>query len=63
MTVKEFFSSITLESVSSFKIIGKQYKPKTVLWHIEVWKDSLIETVHCSAIDKLPKEGWKKPLS
>ncbi len=63
MTVKEFFSSITPESASSFKIIGKQYNPNTVLWHIEVWKDSIIETVHCSEIDGLPKEGWKKSLS
>jgi hypothetical protein len=59
MTVKEFFNSITPESVNSFKIYGKQYNPNTILWHMEIWKDSPIKTVHCSAIDGLPKEGWK----
>lgn len=63
MTIKDFFSSITPKSVSSFKIIAKQYNPNTILWYIEVWKDSLVETVHCGEIEGLPKEGWKKPLS
>lgn len=61
MTVKEFFNSITPGSVSSFKIFGKQYE-NTVLWHIEIWKDSPIKTVHCSAIDGLPKGGWNKGM-
>lgn len=60
MTVKEFLNSITPESINSFKVFGKQYKPNTILWSIEIWKDSSFNTVHCSAIDKLPQEGWKK---
>jgi len=59
MTVKEFFNSITPKSVSSFKVFGKQHKPDTILWHIEIWKDSPIETFHCGEIEGLPKEGWK----
>ena len=59
MTVKELFNSITPKSVSSFKVFGKQHKPDTVLWHIEIQKDSPTKTVHCSAIDGLPEEGWK----
>lgn len=59
ITVKEFFNSITPKSVNSFKVYGKQHDPNTILWHIEIWKDSIIETIHCSEIDKLPKDGWK----
>lgn len=59
MTVREFFNSITPESVNSFIVFGNQYKPNTILWTIEVWEDSSVNTVHCSAIDKLPQEGWK----
>lgn len=63
MTVKELFNSITPKSVSSFKVFGKQHKPNTILWHIEIWKDSPTKTVHCSAIDGLPKDGWKNQSS
>ena len=63
ITVKEFFNSITPESVNSFKIYGKQCNPNTILWHIEIWKNSLIETIHCSEIDKLPEDGWKNHLT
>ncbi len=58
MTVKEYFNSITPESVNSFKVDGIQHSQNTILWHIEIWKESLIETIHCSAIDGLPKDGW-----
>ena len=36
---------------------------KKSLWHIEIWKDSPTKTVHCSAIDGLPKDGWKNQSS
>jgi len=61
MTVKEFFNQIATESVNSFKIFGKR-NANTVLWHIEIWEDSPIKTIHCSAIDGLPKEGWQKGM-
>jgi hypothetical protein len=61
MTVEEFFSSINPSSVNSFKIFGKRYE-NTVLWHIEIWENSPIKTVHCSTIDGLPKNGLKKGI-
>jgi len=59
MTIKEFFNSISPESVNSFKVIGQQYKPNTISWSIEIWKDYPVKTVSCSTIDGLPQEGWK----
>jgi hypothetical protein len=55
-TAQESFSNISSKTVNYLNINGEQHRDDTTFWKLEFGSKII---VHCSAIDGLPKEGWK----
>ena len=65
ITIRDIFNDLTTKPIDSFKVFGEQHEPglrdSDMLWRIELWRNGEIKypIVHCTAIEGLPKDGWK----